>query len=70
MASYYRVSPKFWIEDAPLWDDDTTIIALYLLTGPHRNLEGLYRLPKRYVQEDLGKPQRVVDKAIDRKSVV
>lgn len=57
MANHYRVSPKYW-----LWarrrglDDAQTNLGLYLLTCTHRNLEGLYRLPKPYVAADLAWP--------------
>lgn len=51
---YYRVSPRFWARaEQRGWSDDDKILALYLLTGPHRTTEGLYRLPKKYAQADL-----------------
>lgn len=51
---YYRVSPKFWTSaDRHGWDADTRLLALYLLTGPHRTTEGLFRLPRKYAQADL-----------------
>lgn len=59
MARYYPISPLFW-SDATVrsWiaegSDRTVVLALYLLTCEHRNLEGLYRLPKAYVSADLG----------------
>jgi hypothetical protein len=34
-------------------DDQGKILALYLLTCEHRNLEGLFRLPYAYIQADL-----------------
>jgi len=36
------------------WDDDTRLLALYLLTCEHRTTEGLFRLPKAYIAADLG----------------
>lgn len=58
---YWRVSPLFWTDEkvtgtdgTPPWSDDTKLLALYLLTGPHRNLEGLFRLPLAYIAADLG----------------
>lgn len=55
MPSYYRVSPKFWTDPAiRRCSDDAKLLALYLLTGPHRRLEGLFRLPKPYICADLG----------------
>jgi hypothetical protein len=59
VASYYPISPLFWSDDkVRSWiaeeRDRTVVLALYLLTCEHRNLEGLYRLPKAYVIEDLG----------------
>lgn len=67
---YQKISPKFWTDEKVLnWDDDTKLLALYLLTCPHRTMEGLFRLPKLYIAADLGwdtkrlaKPfQRLVD---------
>lgn len=56
---YWRVSPKFWASTQG-WSDDAKIVALYLLTGPHRTTEGLFRLPKAYAAADLGwSPQRL-----------
>jgi len=48
---YYRVSPGFWMNRS--WSDDMRLLALYLLTSPHRSLEGLFWLPKQYVLGDL-----------------
>lgn len=59
MASYYPVSPMFWRdEEVRAWLaaglDRTVLLALYLLTCRHRNLEGLYLLPWGWVETDLG----------------
>lgn len=52
---YYRLSPKFWSDPMAMrWDDDTRLLAMYLLTCPHRTTEGLFRLPKLYAMADLG----------------
>lgn len=48
---YYRVSPAFWMNRT--WTDDMRILGLYLLTSPHRSLEGLFWLPKQYILGDL-----------------
>jgi hypothetical protein len=48
MANYYRVSPQFWRNSARTWTDDARLLAFYLLTSPHRNLEGLYWLQFAY----------------------
>lgn len=55
MARYYPVSPLFWTDPAVRrWNDSTRLLAAYLLTCEHRNLEGLYRLPLTYAAADLG----------------
>lgn len=59
MASYYPISPMFWRDElVRLWLRDgldrTVLLALYLLTCRHRNLEGLYLLPWGWVEADLG----------------
>jgi len=52
---YHRVSSRFWTDEKTMrWDDDTRLLALYLLTCPHRTTEGLFRLPKPYIAADLG----------------
>jgi len=58
---YHRVSPKFWTTaQSEGWSEDTRTLALYILTGPHRTTEGLFRLPISYISEDLDwSPQRL-----------
>jgi hypothetical protein len=52
---YYPVDMRFWSDPRVRgWSDDAKLLALYLLTCPHRTTEGLFRLPKLYVQADLG----------------
>jgi hypothetical protein len=58
VASYYPVSPMFWRDPmVRAWltagHDRTVILALYLLTCRHRNLEGLYLLPWGWVESEL-----------------
>lgn len=51
---YFRVATKFWTDEkSSAWGDDNRLLALYLLTCPHRTTEGLYRLPKAYILGDL-----------------
>lgn len=64
MAKYYPVWPKYWRGARKRWDDQAKLLGLYLLTCEHRNLEGLYFLPKSYVVGDLGWPMRTVDRAL------
>lgn len=52
MRAYFRVGPSFWTDHAS-WDDDARLLALYILTCPHRTTEGLFRLPKAYAMDDL-----------------
>lgn len=52
--TYNRVSSKFWSDAKDEgWSDDMVTLALYLLTCPQRTTEGLFRLPKGYMVEDL-----------------
>jgi hypothetical protein len=62
VANHYRVSPKFhlWARRRGLSDSETRL-AFYLLTCEHRNLEGLYRLPKPYMAADLNWALEKVD---------
>lgn len=53
-SRYHKVSPKFWTTvQAEAWSEDARTLALYLLTCPHRTTEGLFRLPKAYILDDL-----------------
>ena len=59
MPSFHKVSPLFWKDEmVRAWiaagEDQSVLLALYLLTCFHRNSEGLYYLPKAYVEADLG----------------
>jgi hypothetical protein len=47
-------------------DDQGKVLALYLLTCEHRNLEGLYRLPYAYIQADLAWSDQAVRDGMDR----
>lgn len=57
---YFRVSPAIW--RARTWTDDMRLLACYLLTSPHRTLEGLFILPKGYICADLRwSPERLAE---------
>lgn len=51
--AYQRVPDRIWSRQ---WDDDTRLLALYLMTCPHRLTEGLFRMPKGYILADLQWP--------------
>jgi hypothetical protein len=51
---YYRIAPKIWRHaKVHRWDGATCTLALYLLTCPHRNIAGLFVLPRAYIGADL-----------------
>lgn len=63
--NHYRVSPKFWPKArARGWSDQQITLGLYLLTCKHRNLEGLYVLPKPYIAADLAWPAKRVEETL------
>lgn len=67
MARYYPVSPLFWMDETiGSLDDQGKLLALYLLTCEHRNLEGLYRLPYAYIQADLAWDEATVREEMGR----
>lgn len=61
MREYGQIQCSFWSDpDIQGLSDDGKLLACYLMTGPHSNGLGCYRLPDGYVQADLGwSPQRV-----------
>ena len=58
--TYNRVGSRLWLEH---WDDDTRMVALYLLTCKHRPTEGIYHLPEAYAATDLRWPSKRYAKA-------
>lgn len=55
MRDYGKVYTAFWSsQDVKSMSDDGKILALYLMTCPHGNLLGCFRLPVAYVADDLG----------------
>jgi hypothetical protein len=61
MREYGKVYTAFWTsEDVSVMTEDERTLALYLLTCPHGNMLGCYRLPSAYVSDDLKwTPERV-----------
>jgi uncharacterized phage protein (TIGR02220 family) len=54
MREYGSVHTCFWIShDIQALSDQAKLLALYLLTGPHTNMLGCFRVPVGYVAEDL-----------------
>jgi hypothetical protein len=54
MRDYGRVYSAFWQSaEARAFSEDGRTLALYLLTSPHANLIGCYRLPDAYAADDL-----------------
>lgn len=52
---YYRTACRFWDDEKVRhWPDWIKLLALYLLTTKHRNLEGFFVLPPDYAAADLG----------------
>lgn len=61
MRDYGRIFSSFWTsEDIRALSEDGRTLALYLMTSPHANLIGCYRLPDAYAAEDLNWPSKRV----------
>lgn len=64
MREYGQVQSAFWQStDAQSFSDHGKLLAIYLLTGPHANGIGCYRLPDGYVIADLGWDAHAVQSA-------
>lgn len=64
MREYGLVHCAFWgSPDARALTDIGKVLALYLITGPHSNGIGCYRLPDLYIRADLRWKQATVDAA-------
>lgn len=64
MRDYGKIFTSFWTEFQGI-SDQGKILGAYLLSGPHTNMLGCFRLPFGYVQEDLKWSQETVSKAFD-----
>lgn len=54
MRDYGKVHTRFWLTPETLmWSDDAKLLYLYLLSSPHCNLLGCFRIPLGYLSEDL-----------------
>ena len=63
MREYGQVQVSFWSNpDNVGLSDQGKLLAVYLLTGPHSNGLGCYRLPDGYVVADLGWNEKTVSK--------
>lgn len=69
MRDYGKVQTTFWTSCRITSLSDTgRMLALYLLTGPHTNQIGCFRLPDGYVSEDLGWSLETVQKGFEELS--
>lgn len=63
MRIYGSVQICFWENtDIQNLSDQAKLLAIYLLTGPHSNMAGVFRLPEGYIKEDLGWDSQIVNK--------
>ena len=63
--SYGKVKETFWTDrKIRSLSDDAKMLALYFMTGPHRNMLGCMRVPKGYLMEDLGWSSKRLSDAI------
>lgn len=63
MRDYGQIQCSFWTDpDIQGLSDQARALACYLLTGPHSNGLGCYRLPDGYIYADFGWDQETVSK--------
>lgn len=54
MKDYSKVFTSFWTSsDIRMMSEDARMLALYLLTSPHSNMIGCFRIPDAYVCDDM-----------------
>ena len=56
MRSYSKISPKLWVDPKLKFlnlSNEGKVLYLYLLSGPHTNMLGCFRLPISYIMTDL-----------------
>lgn len=63
MREYGQIQCSFWSDpDVQSVSNDAKLIATYLLSGPHSNGLGCYRIPDGYIQADLGMTPQTISK--------
>lgn len=69
MRIYGSVQLCFWESiDIQSLSDQAKLLAIYLLTGPHSNMLGCFRLPEGYITEDLKWDSKIVRNAFHQLS--
>lgn len=64
------IDPSIWNDARPILKElgdtgkNVAIVFLYLLTGPHSNPLGLFRVPPEYIAVDLGCPTDVASQSL------
>ncbi len=69
MRDYGTVSPKFWTGEtgkALRGDTNAQTLALYLMTGPHSSMSGLYYCPLPFIVHETGIPFEGASKALQK----
>lgn len=67
MREYGQIQCSFWSDpDIQSLSDHGKLLFAYLLTGPHSNGLGCYRLPDGYVQADFGWSPETVSKGFEQ----
>ena len=57
---FTKINDGFWFDEEVLnLSPNAKLLLIYLMTNRHRNMAGLYRLPKIYVADDLQLPEQV-----------
>ena len=69
MREYGVVSPRFWIGNTGRTlrgDQPAQVLALYLMTGPHASMTGLFYCPVTYMAQETGLTMQGASKALQR----
>jgi hypothetical protein len=67
MAKIHQLSSDFWIDGySSNLDPIEKLMFIYLLTGPHANMAGVYQVPIKNIAVETGIDRDMVQKVIDR----
>ena len=68
MRQFVKISPTFWVgqtgKDLRKAGPAVQLVALYLISNPHVNYIGVYRLPLAYARSDLKMSEKALTKAL------
>lgn len=64
--AYKNIHENFWRDrEIKALPNEEKLFLIYVITGPHAHVSGIYFLPKAYIVNDLAFSEKLIDRCID-----